>query len=102
MSWLSSWRRRLRRPAPVPEALWRDTLAALPFLHPLSAEETARLRLLCQHFLAEKEFTGANGLAVTDAMALAIAAQACRPLLHMHAPTGQAPRRLPEIGRAHV
>lgn len=97
MSWLSSWRRRLRRPAPVPGALWRDTLAALPFLSTLDAGEQARLRLLCQHFLAEKEFTGANGLVITDAMALAIAAQACLPLLHLHGPGGQAPRHLPDL-----
>ena len=97
MSWLASWRRRLRRPAAVPERLWRDTLAALPFLNTLEADEQARLRLLCQHFLAEKEFSGANGLAVTDAMALSIAAQACRPLLRLHAPDGRPPRRLPDL-----
>ena len=35
---------------------------------------------------------GANGLALTDAMALAIAAQACLPLLHMHGTSGDAVR----------
>lgn len=90
MSWWSSWRRRLRRPTPAPDALWRDTLAALPFLDPLSGAERERLRALCAHFLAEKEFTGGNGLVVTDAMALSIAAQACRPLLNMHGPSGKA------------
>ena len=89
MSWWSTWRRRLRRPVPVPDGLWRDTLAALPFLDPLSGAERDRLRTLCAHFLAEKEFTGGNGLVVTDAMALSIAAQACRPLLHLHGPAGQ-------------
>lgn len=97
MSWLAAWRRRLRRPAPVPEALWRETLDALPFLGTLGAPLQARLRLLCQHFLREKEFIGANGLAVTDAMALSIAAQACLPLLRLHGPHGRAPRRFPDL-----
>lgn len=96
MSWWSSLRRRWRRPAAVPDALWARTLATLPFLHDLSTAERDLLRLLCAHFLAEKEFTGANGLQVTDTMALSIAAQACRPLLHMHGPDGRAPRRAPD------
>jgi len=96
MSWLASLRRRWRRPAAVPDGLWRDTLAALPFLAALDADELTRLRVLCQHFLAEKEFSGANGLVVTDAMALSIAAQACRPLLHLHGPDGRPVRRLPD------
>lgn len=81
----------------MPEALWRETLDALPFLSALGAAQRARLRLLCQHFLREKEFVGANGLAVTDAMALSIAAQACLPLLQLHAPDGRAPRRHPDL-----
>lgn len=84
--------RSLRQPTPVPAALWESTLTAHPFLFALDREERARLRLLCTHFLAEKEFHGANGLALTDAMALAIAAQACLPLLHMHGTSGDAVR----------
>jgi Mlc titration factor MtfA (ptsG expression regulator) len=93
MSWWSSLRRRWRRPVELPDALWQRTLDALPFLHTLNAGERQRLRALCAQFLAEKEFTGANGLRVTDAMALSIAAQACRPLLHMHGPDGHPLRR---------
>ncbi|KRB97760.1 hypothetical protein ASE11_13020 [Hydrogenophaga sp. Root209] len=84
--------RSLRQPTPVPDALWQSTLIAHPFLSALDREERARLRLLSTHFLAEKEFHGANGLALTDAMALAIAAQACLPLLHMHGTSGDAVR----------
>lgn len=72
-----------RQPAEVPDELWRDTLGQLPFLDVLGSHEREQLRQLCRHFLAEKEFHGANGLVITDAMALAIAAQACLPLLHM-------------------
>ncbi len=82
--------RKLRRPKPLPDALWRRTLAEHPFLAELQPAERERLRLLCAHFLMEKEFHGANGLVVSDAMALAIAAQACLPLLHMHGVSGEA------------
>lgn len=84
--------RSLRQPTPVPDALWQSTLAAHPFLSALDSTEQDRLRLLCTHFLVEKEFHGANGLELTDAMALAIAAQACLPLLHMHGTSGDAVR----------
>lgn len=81
--------RAMRRPIPIPDALWRQTLAQHPFLTALDEPAVQRLRLLCAHFLMEKEFHGANGLAVTDAMALAIAAQACLPLLNMHGVSGE-------------
>jgi Mlc titration factor MtfA (ptsG expression regulator) len=81
--------RKLRRPTPVPDVLWRRTLAEHPFLRALDAAEKERLRLLSAHFLMEKEFHGANGLVVSDAMALAIASQACLPLLHMHGVSGE-------------
>jgi Mlc titration factor MtfA (ptsG expression regulator) len=81
--------RSLRRPTPIPDALWRRTIAEHPFLAALHTQAQQRLRLLCTHFLLEKEFHGANGLVLTDAMALAIAAQACLPLLHMHGVSGE-------------
>lgn len=81
--------RALRRPTPIPDDLWRQTVAHHPFLAALDAPELQRLRLHCTHFLVEKEFHGGNGLKVTDAMVLAIAAQACLPLLHMHGVSGE-------------
>lgn len=78
------WLLRRRSPGPaIPEALWQATLADLPFLAALSTPEQQRLQRLAQAFLAGKEFHGAGGLQVTDAMALSVAAQACLPLLHM-------------------
>src|SRR3990167_3617963 len=71
--------RRLRRPPEIPASLWNATLAQHPFLAALTPHEQQRLRQLCQHFLLEKEFHGANGLTITDAMALTIAAQASLP-----------------------
>ena len=43
----------------------------------------AALRELSTLFLAKKEFTGTHGLKVDDAMAVAIAAQACLPVLRL-------------------
>ena len=82
---LARWLRRTVRgaPTPIPDALWQATLAHYPFLARLSVPEQARLRRLATHFLAHKEFSGAHGLQVSDAMAVAVAAQACLPLLHL-------------------
>ena len=73
----------------ISDPLWLDTLAALPFLARRSATELAELRRLTSLFLDEKEFSGAGGLTVTDAMAVRIAVQACLPVLRI----GLAPYR---------
>ena len=86
--------RRWRQPPPVPERLWRKTLARHRFLQALDRSEQQRLLQLCRHFLVEKEFYGAHGLVITDSIALAIAAQACLPLLHLGG-FGMAPGRDP-------
>ena len=59
---------------------------AATFLAALPLQDQAKLRALSALFLQRKEFSGAHGLVVTDAMAVAIAAQACLPLLHWGAP----------------
>jgi hypothetical protein len=93
---LTLWRWLLRQggwtasaPIDIPITLWQQTLADYPFLARLSAGEQVRLRELSILFLSRKEFHGAQGLEITDAMALAIAAQACLPVLHLGA--GKAP-----------
>ncbi len=73
----------------LPEELWQATLAAYPFLDRLASGTKSRLRELSAAFLRDKEFHGADGLEVTDAMALAVAAQACLPLAYL-APVGKA------------
>ena len=70
-------------PRAVPDALWESTLGQYPFLADRSASGQARLRLLTAKFLAQKEFSGAHGLVVTDEMAVAIAAQGCLPVLNL-------------------
>ena len=85
--WFQSWLpRRWRQVPALPERLWQATWQAHPFLQALTDAEKKTLRLLVAHFLQEKEFHGAHGLKITDAMAVAIAAQACLPLLHIPGP----------------
>jgi Mlc titration factor MtfA (ptsG expression regulator) len=81
------WRRRreartLVRRA-IPDDLWRLTLARFPFLVHRSIDDVQRLRELSTLFLADKEFAGMQGLDVDDGMAVAIAAQACLPILRL-------------------
>jgi Mlc titration factor MtfA (ptsG expression regulator) len=66
----------------VPEELWAQVEARLPFLAWLPIEARSRLRALCKDFLAEKEFYGAHGLLLNDEIMLTIAMQACLPILN--------------------
>ena len=69
--------------SPLPEDLWQQTLATLLFLDRLNADERSRLKQLSEDFLAEKEFSSAGGLELTDAMCVSIAVQACLPILNL-------------------
>ena len=73
----------LRPPPSIPAQLWQATLAHYDFLRCLEPAEQAQLKTLCEAFLASKEFSGAHGLPLTDALCVAIAAQACLPILHL-------------------
>ena len=75
------WLRKRPAAREIPDALWQRTLADYPFL--LERGHTVRLRELASQFLASKEFTGAGGLAITDEIAVAIAAQAVLPVLSL-------------------
>ena len=79
MGWLTEWRRRrvLARHR-IDDALWQAATAPLKFL-----PRAPKLRELALLFLAEKEFTGAHQLPVTDVMRVSIAAQACTPILEL-------------------
>ena len=88
---MPGWWQRLRRRSEqralerraIPEELWQLTQARYPFLARRDAADLAELRRLCSLFLDSKEFSGAHGLQVDDAMAVAIAAQACLPVLRL-------------------
>jgi hypothetical protein len=79
MGWLTDWRRkRVLRRHRIDDALWQRATGALSFL-----PKTPKLRELALLFLAEKQFAGAHGLEVSDAMRVSIAAQACLPVLEL-------------------
>ena len=85
--WLHGWRERredaaLRRRA-IPDDLWKRTLIRYPFLQRRDAAAAAELRRLTSLFLDRKEFSTAGGLRLTDAMVVAIAAQAVLPVLRL-------------------
>ena len=67
----------------VPDALWAQTVSALPFLDLLAVDEKKRLKTLVEQFLAEKEFSVAGGLELSDEICVAIAAQGCLPILEL-------------------
>jgi len=77
------WLRKRAAVRPVPDELWNAVLARYPFLGARPATQQERLRELAAQFLATKEFHGANGLVITDKVALAIAAQAVLPVLSL-------------------
>ena len=81
--WRTRRAARLLTERAIPDALWGATLSHYPFLGRRSDADLKTLRDLATLFLAEKEFTGANGIEVTDDMAVAIAAQACLPVLKL-------------------
>jgi MtfA peptidase len=80
---LKGWRRIFRLSSPIPDALWLQTVAQYAFLASMPEDEKSKLRVLADQFLAQKQFSGAHGLVVTDEMAIAIAAQACLPVMHL-------------------
>lgn len=77
------WLRKRRAAPEIPDRLWANLLARYPFLASRPSAELTRLRQLAAQFLASKEFHGANDLVITDAVALAIAAQAVLPVLNL-------------------
>ena len=79
-----TWRRkRVIKRATIDEALWSRVVAQLPFLAGLSADDARRLRELAVLFLHEKEIAAAGGLELTDEIRVAIALQACLPILNL-------------------
>ncbi len=67
----------------IPDDLWKRTLVRYPFLQRRSADDAAELRRLTSLLLDRKEFSTTGGLRLTDAMAVAIAAQAALPVLRL-------------------
>jgi Mlc titration factor MtfA (ptsG expression regulator) len=84
VGWFSRWRRsRILQHTTLDAALWRATVERYPFIHALSDEELARLRELVVLFLHDKSIQGAAGMAISRAVRVAIAAQACVLILNL-------------------
>jgi Mlc titration factor MtfA (ptsG expression regulator) len=81
---LKRWRRRrvLERSA-LPDALWDEAAAALPFVQDLDDAGRARLRDLVVLFLDTKSIVGAGGHEVTALQRVVIAIQACVLVLEL-------------------
>ncbi len=67
----------------IPDDLWARTVAALPFVQRYSNDEQAALCELATLFIAEKEYSTAHDLPLTDDMVVSVAAQACVPILKL-------------------
>lgn len=101
---------------PIPDALWNLTLRRFPFLQRLDETELGSLRRMCSLFLDSKEFHGADGFELRNDIVVAVAAQACLPVLKlglshyddfvgivMHADSVVAPRERPDdVGVVHA
>jgi Mlc titration factor MtfA (ptsG expression regulator) len=78
------WRReRVLARAALPDGLWSEGLAMLPFLDYLAADDRARLRDGVVLFLDAKNIVGARGHEVTPLQRVVIAIQACVPVLNL-------------------
>ena len=67
----------------IPDDLWKRTLVRYPFLRRRDEADAVELRRLTSLFLDRKEFSTAGGLRLSDAMVVAIAAQAVLPVLRL-------------------
>ena len=84
MGWFANWRRRkILRERPLSEALWARAVSPYAFIAALDKDETRRLRDLVVLFLDEKQLHGAANFGISDEARIAIAAQACLPVLNL-------------------
>jgi Mlc titration factor MtfA (ptsG expression regulator) len=70
-------------PVALPDGLWDEAVASLPFLERLDRDDRSRLRALVGQLLSGKEMAGAAGLELTAEIQLRIAIQACLPVLNL-------------------
>jgi Mlc titration factor MtfA (ptsG expression regulator) len=68
---------------PIPDGLWKRTLVRYPFLRRRDPQDAERLRRMTSLFLDRKEFSAAPGVRLTDDVVVAVAAQACLPVLRL-------------------
>ena len=84
MKWLEQQRIRYTLSHhPVPREVWDGLIHEAKIFHGLSAVERAHLRELTTLFLHRKNLIGVQGLTVSPAIAVAVAAQACLLILKL-------------------
>jgi MtfA peptidase len=71
------------QPRAIEPALWQAATRSWLFMRGLDESENARLKVLAEHFLGGKHFSGTHGLEVTDRMQVEVAAQACILVLEL-------------------
>src|SRR5690606_36739760 len=69
--------------ARMDHALWESVVHRHPFLVGLSSEERELLRHRSAWMLASKQFSGVQGLVVTEEVAMTVAVQAALPILYL-------------------
>jgi len=72
----------LRR-RPIPDDLWKRTLVRYPFLRAGGEAGAPELRRMTSLFLDRKEFTAVPPVRLTNDVVVAVAAQACLPVLRL-------------------
>jgi Mlc titration factor MtfA (ptsG expression regulator) len=78
------WFRRLvRAPVPLPEELWQQAIARVPWVHALDEATRACLREFSGRFLNDKAITAAGGAQLGDEERVMVALLCCRPVLHL-------------------
>ena len=81
---IRNWRtRRLVARHPIAEELWREALQRCRAAHRLGASDQATLRVLATLFLQRKSLEPAQGLELSDADRVLLAAHACLPILKL-------------------
>ncbi|HRE12885.1 MAG TPA: zinc-dependent peptidase [Usitatibacteraceae bacterium] len=80
LGWLG---RRGREAIPIDEGLWEAATFRHLFMRGMAPADDARLRELASRFLAEKNFSVAHDLELSDFMRVQVAAQAALPVLEL-------------------
>jgi hypothetical protein len=84
IGFIREWRRRRAiDKIRIADAQWQRVEAQLPFLARLAAVDRRQLREMAREFIATKEWSGAGSLQLAADMQIAIALQACLPVLKL-------------------
>lgn len=82
--WIQQWReQRILSRSSMTHEQWQHMIHRLPLLKGLTADELNKLTRLATLFIHDKAFEGARDFAVTQAMKMLIALQACLPILNL-------------------